>query len=225
MSELTKSLDEIGFRYASDKPSHIHNYLRHYDFYFSRLRETPVKLLELGVNRGDSLQTWRDYFPYGDITGVDLDPNCIYQGDRIRSVVGHQSDAILLRQLEEQFGPFDIIVDDGSHFGLDQRNSFELLYPKLNLGGYYVIEDVFTSYWDWGPSFTEYVKETYLDLLLWAGKVPPHGKAGDFRRHFSKEECEARCSLFELETKSMHFSPGLIFFEKFTHEEYHRWKE
>ncbi len=44
-------------------------------------------------------------------------------------------------------GGVDIVLDDGSHVGSHQRTSFETLFPLLNEGGIYLIEDLHTSYW------------------------------------------------------------------------------
>jgi hypothetical protein len=47
----------------------------------------------------------------------------------------------------KEIGPLDLIVDDGSHVNGDQITTFKTLFPHLNPGGYYVIEDLQTSYW------------------------------------------------------------------------------
>lgn len=47
----------------------------------------------------------------------------------------------------EEFGQFDIVLDDGSHQMDDIRASFECLYPALSKNGVYVVEDLHTAYW------------------------------------------------------------------------------
>jgi hypothetical protein len=42
--------------------------------------------------------------------------------------------------------PFDIIIDDGSHFNAHQILSFQHLWGALKDGGVYVVEDVQTSF-------------------------------------------------------------------------------
>ncbi len=42
---------------------------------------------------------------------------------------------------------FDIIVDDGSHINKHVITTFNILFPLLNHGGLYVIEDTQTLYW------------------------------------------------------------------------------
>jgi hypothetical protein len=45
-------------------------------------------------------------------------------------------------------GDFDIIVDDGSHYGEHIVTSFKTLYPYLKKGGIYVIEDLHAAQLD-----------------------------------------------------------------------------
>jgi hypothetical protein len=83
-------------------------------------------------------------FPNAAIVGLDINPVCKnYEDANITTVVGSQTDEELLRSL----GEFDVIIDDGGHHMTEQVISFRELYPKLNKGGWYVIEDLHTSYW------------------------------------------------------------------------------
>ena len=68
-------------------------------------------------------------------------------GERIAIRQCDQNDKAALWQLNEQSGPFDIIIDDGSHFQEHIFTSFNILWPFLNPGGIYVIEDLATAYW------------------------------------------------------------------------------
>jgi hypothetical protein len=58
-------------------------------------------------------------------------------------LVGSQGDpAALMRWVRESGGRFDLIVDDGSHESQDQFTSLTCLWPHLNPGGFYFIEDL-----------------------------------------------------------------------------------
>ncbi len=75
-----------------------------------------------------------------DKTGLAAGNNTrIYQGD--------QSSTADLSRLCAAEGPFDIVIDDGSHQSRHQLISFLHLFPYLKDGGLYVIEDVQTSFW------------------------------------------------------------------------------
>src|SRR6516165_2890021 len=67
-------VDHEGF--ASDKWEH---YFPIYEAAFSKFiaRGQPIRLLEIGVQNGGSLQIWSKYFPAGStIVGIDIDPAC-----------------------------------------------------------------------------------------------------------------------------------------------------
>jgi hypothetical protein len=68
----------------------------------------------------------------------------------------------------------DIVLDDGSHRPKHHRITFETLFPLLEDGGLYVVEDLHTAYWkqDGGGlrarrSFIEHVKRLIDDLHHW----------------------------------------------------------
>lgn len=61
--------------------------------------------------------------------------------------IGNQADSAFLRDVAAEFGPFDVILDDGSCINAHQIASFETLWPHLNNAGLYTMEDCHTSYW------------------------------------------------------------------------------
>jgi hypothetical protein len=67
--------------------------------------------------------------------------------------------------MHSESGPFDIIIDDGSHRVWHVLASFEVLFPLLKDGGIYVIEDIQSSYWpEWGGSEDLNSTETSMAL-------------------------------------------------------------
>ena len=61
-----------------------------------------------------------------------------------------QDDAARLTQiLDTEFGPAgpDLIIDDASHLYEFSRRSFEIAFPRLRKGGYYVLEDWAWAHW------------------------------------------------------------------------------
>jgi len=113
------------------------------ELYKKHFRDRRVKrLLEIGVQYGGSLKLWEDFFPKAEIIGLDNDPTC-KEYVKKNFVLGDQTDRKLLGTL----GEFDVVIDDGGHTMRQQQETFDILFPKLNLGGLYVIEDLHTSYW------------------------------------------------------------------------------
>lgn len=150
VTDMRDTLQQIGAKHSTDKASHeFHNisYLKIYDFYFRYYQDRPMSILEIGVKRGASLYTWKDYFKQGKIYGIDNNNNCLKDyGDRIRVEIGQQQDEVFLEALCRECGPFDIVIDDGSHINELTIKSFKYLWPHIQPGGYYVIEDLRNSY-------------------------------------------------------------------------------
>lgn len=146
--DLTRS----AILYGTDKFGY-HDYTPNYHKMFAHLRDAPIRVLEIGVGGyadddrgGQSLEVWRDYFPNAQITGIDIQKKTMDLGPRVQILQGSQVDADFLKDLVAQRGPFDIIVDDGSHRNEHIVESYQLLFPTLAPGGIYVAEDVQTSF-------------------------------------------------------------------------------
>lgn len=101
------------------------------------------RVLEIGVESGNSLKMWEEFFPKATIYGIDVNEQCLqHETHRIKIFIGNQGDPVFLRQvIESAGGSFDIIIDDGSHAAADQIASFTNLFPALSTHGIYVIED------------------------------------------------------------------------------------
>ncbi len=145
-------LQEIGVAHGSDKFT-VHKFGPVYERYLGEMRFDPVRILEIGIGGedfelgGPSLTAWAEYFPNARVVGIDLFDKSALDTDRITTVVCDQSDQAALAQLNDMHGPFDIIIDDGSHKADPTLLSFFTLFHTLRPGGYYVIEDIQTSYW------------------------------------------------------------------------------
>lgn len=151
-SDIT-GLTELAAHYGTDKWGGLHWFTPHYEKHFGPMRYDPVRVLEIGIGGfnfpalgGESLRMWQRYFPRGLIYGLDIFDKSV-SGPRIRTIKGSQNDPELLRALGEELGPFDIVIDDGSHHNEHVRTSFEALFGYVRPGGFYVIEDLHTSYW------------------------------------------------------------------------------
>jgi len=170
--------------FAHNEGRIIHKWHHYFDIYhnhFSRFRDMPITVLEIGVFKGGSLQMWKSYF--GDkakIYGVDVDPHCKeLEEDQIKILIGDQADRHFLQVLKDEIGGIDILIDDGGHTMLQQINTFDELYPAVSETGVYLVEDLHTSYWDeYGGgykkqgSFIEYAKGFIDSLNAWHSRDP-----------------------------------------------------
>ena len=136
-------LDILGRHHGTDKASNGHDYLNWYERFISDFRDKPAWIFEMGVFGGDSLRMWRDFFPLGNIIGLDLVPEAKqYSEERIIVETGDQSDSDVLNAVMDKYGPFDVIIDDAGHDPAAQLFSFKYLFPAMSAGGYYLLEDI-----------------------------------------------------------------------------------
>jgi hypothetical protein len=155
-------LTALAIRHGTDKWG-AHFYTPIYHKLLAHLRERPVRLLEIGIGGyhyktvgGASLRMWADYFPHGQIVGIDVFPKTLALGPRITTFVGSQDDRSFLDRVTDAHGPFDIVIDDGSHKPEQVSASFYTLFPRLADGGLYIVEDVQTTFW---PNFGGSVRD------------------------------------------------------------------
>lgn len=119
-----------------------------YESVLSRVETT--RLFEIGIHQGGSIRLWRELLgPSGAITCMDIKQEACATAAGMADHVytGSQTDPELLDRICGEAGPFDLVIDDGSHQNPHMVFSFEHLFPHVRPGGAYVIEDMFTSYW------------------------------------------------------------------------------
>ena len=150
----------------------IDHFFEVYEPHLARYRNTPVRVLELGIFRGGSLELWRHYFgPEAQIVAVDIDMAAIESApDDVTLHLGSTDDASFMESVLAD-GPFDICIDDASHRVEHQISAFEQIYPRMAERAVYICEDAFTSYWpNYGGglgrpgTFIEYAKGLVDDL-------------------------------------------------------------
>lgn len=152
------TLDRLAKAYGTDKSSEIHNYCIKYEKYLPFKRYDEINILEIGILDGKSLLTWKEYFYRANILGIDINPDCKkYEEPRISVEIGSQDDGNFLSRTWQKYGPFDMILDDGSHMNEHVIYSFEHLWGSVKSGGVYIVEDCGTSYWsDWNGAYLKH---------------------------------------------------------------------
>jgi 23S rRNA U2552 (ribose-2'-O)-methylase RlmE/FtsJ len=186
------------------------HYFPAYESHFGRYVNRPMKFLEIGCGAGGSLQMWKRYFgPHAMIVGIDIRPGCkAFEEDQIAVRIGNQADPDFLNAVVNEFGAFDVVLDDGSHMMEDIAASFAFLYPRTAQDGIYMVEDLVTAYMEeYGGglrrpgTFIEFCKDMIDELNgdwlngRWAG---PEDSPSEFTRT----------------TQSMHFYDGIVAFER-----------
>lgn len=113
------------------------------------LDNKPVKLLEVGVQDGGSLEAWQALLGNDSIVvGLDLNPECKkLELDGFKIHIGDQSDSATWKSILAEHGTFDILIDDGSHIGFSQVATVLFgIHDIVRPGGVIIIEDTHASY-------------------------------------------------------------------------------
>lgn len=138
-------LSEIASAYRTDK-QHEHDYFKLiYDDLFEPISNSVTKFVEVGINKGGSLELWRDYFKNATIYGLDINTDINIYLERIELIRLDQSNETQLKEFSQNYSEIDVIMDDGSHRMYDQQITFATLFKSLKPGGIYVLEDLHTS--------------------------------------------------------------------------------
>ncbi len=141
-----RSLESLGVKFGTDKSSLLHGYLDFYEQFFLPWRREKICLMEFGISKGASLATWEAWFTRAEIIGVDIQQRFVSQKfRRAKTVRGDCSNRDFLRDITRKFQP-TIIIDDASHRWSHQVASFEACFPEMKAGGYFVVEDLETSF-------------------------------------------------------------------------------
>lgn len=182
--EPQNELDRLALRHGSDKFG-SHYYTAHYDSCFAPLRDRPLHLLEIGIGGydnpaagGASLRMWKEYFRSAQIYGLDWYAKPGVAEDRIKTYQGSQTDPVAMARIlaETPDQAFDIIIDDGSHRSEHVITTFLMMFQYVKPGGWYVVEDIQTSYWsDHGgnssdlnaPMISTSFFKQFVDSLNW----------------------------------------------------------
>jgi cephalosporin hydroxylase len=164
---MNSTLDDIGIRFGTDKSSKGHDFLRHYENVFSSIKNEAFTLLEIGGLNGASLAMWKEYFPNARIICIDIDVKVKkYESDGIHVEIGNAGSPAFLEQIKKQYGPLRIIIDDGSHRWDHQRTAFQILFSAVEADGYYVVEDIHTSYESGFSGTDDFPFVEYLKLIV-----------------------------------------------------------
>jgi hypothetical protein len=141
------TLDRIGTRFRSDKASGHHGFLGFYERFLDEIRHSATAVLEIGVNGGESLRMWEEYFPAARVFGLDHQADRLAMaGGRVEVVIRDPADVMAWVEAAAAHGPFDLVIDDGTHFWEHQIAALRAFYPFVRPGGFYILEDIDTSY-------------------------------------------------------------------------------
>jgi hypothetical protein len=171
------SLKEIFIKNKCDKATK-HRYYELYEKDFSEFKNQDIKILEIGTFKGESTQSWIDYFDKAQIYTADTFERVT--PDKISALKNNRvqwfkvdSTSLNCKENFNNLGiQFDFIIDDGLHTPEGQRLTFENLIDFLKPTGSYYIEDVWMlnkgnnmSHWWVKKHSKEFTMEKFNKLI------------------------------------------------------------
>ena len=121
-----------------------HGYAKIYEEVFNGLKEKNINILELGSFYGNAVAALFFYFDKANIFSADINPDMFkYRSSRITNFYTDSSSRNSLKNdVISKKNNFDIIIEDASHMLKDQILSLFMLFPLVNTGGYFIVEEL-----------------------------------------------------------------------------------
>jgi len=145
-----KSLKDLYYSHSGKVTYKWPIYLERYEERLNQYQKLPIKLLEIGILNGGSLEIFSKYFPKAElILGCDIKSKCgelKYEEPNIKVIVGDVNEDKIKKEIIK-YSKFDVIIDDGSHDSDDIVIAFCNYFNHLKDGGLFIIEDLHCSYW------------------------------------------------------------------------------
>ena len=100
--------------------------------------------MEIGSFYGNASAAFFFYFKKANIFGADINPDMfVYKSKRIKTLfVDSSSNESIKRKIVDLDISFKVIIEDASHMLKDQIISLFMLFPKVESGGYFIIEEL-----------------------------------------------------------------------------------
>lgn len=141
-----------------------------------------LKMLEIGLGcdmgygPGASVKLWKKTVPDADLWEAEFDRKCVESSESrgllngIKTLTGDQGNTTTLMEwIDKSGGNFDFLIDDGGHRNALILASFDKLWPIVNPGGLYVIEDLQVgrhSVYNTGGPVVADVIESWIDEMV-----------------------------------------------------------
>lgn len=141
ITELCHKYSHPNGLYGTDKAT-THHYAQHvYEKEFAPYKDLSINLLEVGIYGGYSVKVWSEYFTQATIYGLDISPQVFALNpipENVRIVFGDGTKPEVFESLPK----FTLVIDDASHSIYDQLETFKIVFPTMEKGGLYIIEDI-----------------------------------------------------------------------------------
>ncbi|MDA7831908.1 hypothetical protein N9A34_01275 [Candidatus Pelagibacter sp.] len=121
-----------------------HDYSKFYEKVFIEFKNKKINILEIGSFYGNASAAMFFYFKNANIFGADINPDMFnYTSKRIKSFfVNSSSVSSIQKNIIDKKIEYKIIIEDASHMLKDQIISLFYLFPILESGGYFIVEEL-----------------------------------------------------------------------------------
>jgi hypothetical protein len=143
----------------SDKELY-HKYISNfYSSKFEKFKNKNISILEIGIQYGNSLKLWEQYFLNGQIYSIDISRYYTHEyGSNVNIIINNAYSEEMINYFKGMNIYFDIIIDDGPHTLQSQdyflENYQQLLKEKDSI---IILEDIYDA-------SSSYLKEKYPDF-------------------------------------------------------------
>lgn len=166
-----KSLHQLYVEHTGKVSDKWSLYLYEYERIFNDYRTQSVKIFEVGIQNGGSLEILPKYFVHGvKFVGCDINPDCYclqFDDPRIAIIIGDANSDNIRDAVLQHSREYDIVIDDGSHQSGDIVKTFANYFPNISEDGVFIAEDLHCSYWREyeGGLFAPYSAITFFKQL------------------------------------------------------------
>ena len=121
-----------------------HGYSKFYEKVFLEFKDKKINILEIGSFYGNASAAMFFYFRNANIFGADINPDMFnYTSKRMTSFfVNSSSISSIQNNILDKNIKYKIIIEDASHMLKDQIISLFYLFPILESGGYFIVEEL-----------------------------------------------------------------------------------
>lgn len=119
-----------------------HSYGDVYTNIVSQIKTNSPNILEIGIAGGYGIKAFSEYFPAGNIFGIDIEDRVEQSIKQTSNIKLHFGNALLPESIHHFDVSYDLIIEDASHFPEHQIQHFDDFCKCMKQGGYYIIEDV-----------------------------------------------------------------------------------
>eukprot|EP00747_Dinoflagellata_sp_TGD_P169138 gnl/TRDRNA2_/TRDRNA2_197312_c0_seq1.p1 gnl/TRDRNA2_/TRDRNA2_197312_c0~~gnl/TRDRNA2_/TRDRNA2_197312_c0_seq1.p1 ORF type:complete len:285 (+),score=23.93 gnl/TRDRNA2_/TRDRNA2_197312_c0_seq1:24-878(+) len=151
---VNRNFTEIALRAGTDKVT-THQYGEMYNRFLGPLQDQPLNFIEIGFAFGHSAEAWAEFLPNAKILEIEVACNegSVKHSPLFKSWVesgklkcGSITDWNFTGPVVAEHGTPHVVVDDGGHSPDEMKASFLSLFPRLERGGLFFMEDLKESY-------------------------------------------------------------------------------